>query len=32
MKEVGIFVCQGKLEGLDLELSPDEIKDLSGTR
>ena len=32
MKEVGIFVCQGKLEGLDLKLSPDEMKDLSGTR
>jgi heterodisulfide reductase subunit A len=32
MKEVGIFVCQGKLEGLDLELSPDEMKDLSGAR
>ncbi len=32
MKEVGIFVCKGELEGLHLELSPDVTKDLSGTR
>jgi heterodisulfide reductase subunit A2 len=32
MKEIGIFVCKGEIEGFDLELSADEIKGLSGAR
>ena len=32
MKDVGIFVCRGELEGLRLELAPDDVSGLPGAR